>query len=87
MVALGQVKFGEPLGAARFVQEGVDVRQWFDLRFCDGVETSVVIADPPRTVWLPCEHHCCGMPRCRMLDPTAVEQVAELAPQLGQFPF
>ncbi len=32
VVALGQIELGEPPGAARLVQEGVDVRQRFDLR-------------------------------------------------------
>jgi hypothetical protein len=84
VVPLDQIKFGEPLGAARFVQEGVDVLQLFNLRLYDGVEAPVVVTDSPRPVRLPGEHHRGSVPCGRVLDPPAVQQVTELAPQLSQ---
>jgi hypothetical protein len=79
-----------PRCSTRLIQEGVNVRERFDLGLRDGVEAlpaPVIVADAPRAVGLPREHHRGRVSRGSVLNPTTVEQVADLAPKLRKLAF
>ena len=44
----------------------------------DGIEATLVVADAPRLVWLPREHHRRRVARRKVLDPAAIEKGDEL---------
>ena len=72
------VKFGEESWPPRTIKQRVDVRQRLHRRARHSIQAPVVVADARRPVRLTREHHRRRMPRGRVLNPAAVEQVNQL---------